>query len=100
MTVPLAEAMRAQELFLRLYKRHSAGCCLHVVLDDGNADDEVVRWTLVNVGGDACKDPAECRELAEILLRMSKTQRLKLGRGYEAAYRDWQLRKGASKEPC
>jgi hypothetical protein len=49
---------------------------LHIVLDDGNVDDSdvmfCVRYALEN-GDD------EGAELARILLKMSRTQRLKLG---------------------
>lgn len=49
-----------------------AGCCLHIVLDDGNLGDENIQY---------CLDHAEhpmCRTLAAMMLRMSKTQRRKV----------------------
>jgi hypothetical protein len=55
-----------------------AGCCLHVVLDDGNVHDDNVRFCIneaVDLGH------PRCEELARLLLRMSRTQRLKLYRG-------------------
>lgn len=62
--------------FRAYYKLNPAWGSLHVVLDDGNIDDATVRW---------CRDWAiehsdpEGAALAEILLRMSKTQRSKIG---------------------
>ncbi len=55
-----------------LHARHSAGCCLHVVLDDGNIDDRSVRFCLDNA------KHVDCKELASILMDMSRTQRKKL----------------------
>ena len=63
-------------LVRELYGRHSAGCCLHVVLDDGNVQDDSVRFCIEWARGRGC---AECERLGEVLLQMSKTQRLKLG---------------------
>jgi hypothetical protein len=67
--LPLARAVYAKPL-------GGAGCCLHIVLDEGNVDDRSV---------DFCLDYArrkghdDCARLAEILRSMSKTQRLKIG---------------------
>jgi hypothetical protein len=70
-TVPeVAPAVRA------LYARSGAGCCLHIVLDDGNVEDSSV---------DFCVRYAQeqghlaCEKLARTLRMMSRTQRLKLG---------------------
>jgi hypothetical protein len=64
-----------------LYDRSLDGCCLHIVLDDGNVDDASVKF---------CMRYAEemvhweCLCLAETLLHMSKTQRTQLSsRAYE-----------------
>ena len=58
-----------------LYARHSAGCCLHIVLDDGNVSTGSVEWCV----GDATERGHEdCVRLAKLLLQMSRTQRLKL----------------------
>lgn len=52
-----------------------AGCCLHIVVDDGNIDDDDVAF---------CVQEAErrehpwCEALARVMLRMSKTQRRKV----------------------
>ena len=64
----------ALPLARQIYERHCAGCCLHVVLDDGNLDDECVRLTI------ASAEHGDCRELAAMLLLMSRTQRAKLSR--------------------
>jgi hypothetical protein len=59
------------------YEEHAAGGTLHIVLDDGNVDDSDVQF---------CIDYARRQGdnagvfLGQILLRMSKTQRLKLHR--------------------
>lgn len=46
MSASLAECLRAHELLLSIYRRHGAGCCWHVVLDDNNADDDSVRFCI------------------------------------------------------
>ena len=63
-------------LVRELYATNSVGCCLHIVLDDGNVNDIHVQ---------ACADSArerghpKCEALARKLLEMSPTQRRKLG---------------------
>lgn len=63
-------------LVRRLYAKNRAGCCLHIVLDDGNVRDADVQFC-VKYAQDA--GHPECEELARALLLMSKTQRLRLG---------------------
>lgn len=51
------------------------GCCLHIVLDDGNFEKEHVEW---------CLNHAEhgiCREVAELLLKLTEEGR-ELAVGY------------------
>ncbi len=66
---------------LPLVQRHyanpggSAGCCLHIVLDDGNLGDEHVIYCVKVAKHKGHKD---CEGLARILFCMSKTQRKKL----------------------
>jgi hypothetical protein len=60
-----------------VYRRHSGGCCLHIVTDDGNVEDEHVTYCLEYAKEQAHPD---CIAAAELLLRMSKTQRLKIYR--------------------
>lgn len=50
---------------------------LHIVLDDGNVDDASVNYCLEHARN---VDDIEGARLAEILLQLSKTQRLKLGK--------------------
>ena len=65
------------EKFRNYCGRDTTGRSLHIVLVDGNLDDKSVLW---------CRDNAadvgdlEGAELAEILLKMSKTQRGKIAR--------------------
>ena len=65
-------------LVRRLYERNPVGCCLHIVLDDGNVEDHSVEFCI-----DQAHDRGheECLELAKILFRMSRTQRRKLAYG-------------------
>ncbi len=57
-----------------LYRRDSAGCCWHSVLDDGNVSDESVAYVVAHLLCGA----TECAALADLLPRMSRTQRRKL----------------------
>jgi hypothetical protein len=57
------------------YDHHSAGCCLHVVLDDGNVADAFMPGTEALARERGHK---ECAELAALLSQMSPTQRRKL----------------------
>ena len=58
-----------------LYMRHPAGCCLHIVLDDGNVDTSSVEFCVNYATKEGHPD---CLYLANLLLQMSRTQRLKL----------------------
>jgi len=79
-TVPeIAPLVRA------LYRsRHGgAGCCLHVVLDDGNVEDSSVEFCILYATE---RGHEFCTALGRALRSMSRTQRLKLGSigyGYE-----------------
>lgn len=55
--------------------RGSCGCCLHIVLDDQNVADDHVRFC---VTGALERQHSLCYGIARCLLKMSKTQRLKL----------------------
>lgn len=68
---PLVKALFASE-------HGSVGGCLHIVLDDGNVQDHDVQFCLDYAKEQGCQ---QCMELAAILLKMSRTQRLKLGVG-------------------
>jgi hypothetical protein len=71
----------AYPLVQKIYERSCVGCCLHVVLDDGNIENDHVQFCLEEAQK---KRHAECLELAEMLLLMSKTQRRKIYSSYEA----------------
>jgi hypothetical protein len=64
-----------------LYEVHPAGCCLHIVLDDGNVQDSNVQFCLDLA---VERGHASCAALAVLLGGMSKTQRTKLARGKRA----------------
>lgn len=55
-------------LIAAIYARNGAGCCLHVITDDGNY--ECVPWALENM------DPthADCREALEMMAQMTESQ--------------------------
>jgi len=64
-------------LVAALYKRNGVGCCLHIVLDDGNVEDHQVEFCIEQ----AKKQKHEnCQFLGELLLKMSQTQRRRLYR--------------------
>jgi hypothetical protein len=69
-----AENIAAYERIAAFTLANPVGCCLHVVLDDGNLDNDSVafcqRWAR-NKGHD------ECIAVADLLARMSRTQRTK-----------------------
>jgi hypothetical protein len=60
-----------------VYDRHTAGCCLHILTDDGNVDDGDAAFCLEQAKQ---QGHADCLAAAELLVRMSKTQRLKVYR--------------------
>lgn len=72
------ELKEAARLVERVYERSLAGCCWHIVLDDGNLTDDCVAscrsWAAL------AEHPA-CIALGPLVERMSKTQRAKLGSG-------------------
>lgn len=69
-----AETLAAYERIRQFNAAHPVGCCLHIVLSDGNVEDHSVA---------SCRDLAiernhpDCVEVAELMLRMSRTQRNK-----------------------
>jgi hypothetical protein len=73
----IADCTAYYPLVYALYRRHAAGCCLHVALDDENVDDHSIRHCLGVARGAA---HADCEALAEVMLEMSVTQRRKLAR--------------------
>jgi hypothetical protein len=63
-----------QPLVKAIYARHGAGCCWHVVLDDGNVGDDSVRFCIQEAQRNNCDC---CKLLIPLMLRASRTQRLK-----------------------
>jgi hypothetical protein len=66
--LPLAQAV---------YRRSSVGCCLHILLDDYNVQSCDAQYCL-----DAARRAghADCLAVAEALMRMTATQRLRLAK--------------------
>lgn len=64
-------------LVLKLYQTYDggAGCCLHIVLDDGNVNDSSVDFCIKCAQDEG---HPECEALARLLRQMSRTQRKKL----------------------
>lgn len=65
-------AKTAVPYIVAIYRDHSAGCCLHIVLDDYNIDDQCVEWCM--------NQPTlcdTCRKCGEILRTLSLTARRK-----------------------
>lgn len=58
-----------------LYEKNAMGCCLHIVLDDGNVEDSSVEFCIKEALEQKHDD---CYALALILLTMTSTQRTKL----------------------
>jgi hypothetical protein len=67
---------RAIELVQSIYSRGCDKGCLHIVLDDDNIKDKSVEFC---IGVAEQAGHADCLELARLLLKLSKTQRIKLG---------------------
>lgn len=67
--VPLARHIYAN--------REGYGCCLHVVLDDNNLEDEFVAGSIELAQK---RGHGDCETLARILLRMTRTQRGRVAR--------------------
>jgi hypothetical protein len=67
-----------QEMIIAIYKLHSSGGALHIVLDDENVENENIKWCINN----SIKELKENKQLyldcANNLLKMSKKQRYKV----------------------
>lgn len=63
------------ERFAGYIRKHPAWSCLHIVLDDGNIGNDSIEFC---IGCAEREGDTEAVELGQLLLRMSKTQRLKL----------------------
>lgn len=77
MTATLSQCIEAHRLKERIYDRHLAGCCWHIVLDDDNLDDDSVRFC-INYANENDEQHADCIAIGPLLLAMSRTQRKKL----------------------
>lgn len=69
-----AEAFKpaAVELVQSIYVRHGAGCCMHIVTDDGNIEDGDVQHCLEFAMKRGCP---ECIALAALLLTIPESLR-------------------------
>lgn len=55
-----------------IYERHCAGCCLHIVTDDGNVEDH---WMPFVIETAKERGHADCLRAASMLAQMTPTQR-------------------------
>lgn len=60
-----------------VYERHCAGCCLHILTDDGNVAQEHADFCLQQAHENG---HADCLAAAQLLVAMSPTQRTKVYR--------------------
>ncbi len=58
-------------LIRAVYKGHGAGCCWHVVFDDGNIDRECIDFCAKEAAARDCKP---CLALARVVGQFSLTQ--------------------------
>jgi hypothetical protein len=63
-----------------VYARHCAGCCAHIILDDGNVEQHHAEFCLAQAQD---RGHADCLALTELLARMTQTQRAKLFKHYD-----------------
>ena len=66
------EGMTLIESIRELYAKGHAGCCLHIVLDDGCTDDDCVRSCMMTA---ADRKHDLCLEIASALLLMDEEAR-------------------------
>lgn len=76
MSEPKPTIPEVLDRFRAYHQQHPTWGCLHIVLDDENVADADVRYCLAYAQHEG---DTEGVALAEILLAMSRTQRLKLG---------------------
>ena len=62
-------------LLQAVYARHCAGCCAHIVTDDGNVEQESAEFCLQRAQE---RGHPDCLALCEALVLMTPTQRHKL----------------------
>jgi hypothetical protein len=82
-----ANKARIIDLIREIYKKHSGGGALHIVLDDGNIETHHIQWCIDNaiLNHEFCtpEDESLYLECAQRLLKMTKGQR---GRAIYAAF--------------
>lgn len=76
MKITEAERVEAVALVKGIYAANCVGCCCHIVLDDGNVKDNHIEYCL-EVAKE--RNHPDCVRMCELLLKMGKTQRLKMG---------------------
>jgi hypothetical protein len=64
-------------LVRKIYEKHAAGCCLHIVTDDDNTENHMVDFCIQRAQEQGHRD---CEEAAVLLRRMSRTQRHRIYR--------------------
>ena len=75
--MPKPTILEVLPLVQAVYARHCAGCCLHIVTDDGNVDQGCAEFCLEQARKSGHVD---CLAAAEQLVLMSPTQRKKIYR--------------------
>ncbi len=55
-----------------IYQRHCAGCCLHIVTDDDNCEEEWMPFVLETA---RTREHPDCLAAAEMLAQMTPAQR-------------------------
>ena len=63
-----------------VYQRHAAGCCLHILTDDGNVEQGHADFCVEQAREQGHDD---CLKAAEMLAKMTKTQRLKVHHAHD-----------------
>ena len=66
---------RAKKMIEQLYNRHSAGCCLHIVTDDGNIADGHVSFCVKYARKE---NHPSCESLAKLIEGMTLLERAHL----------------------
>ena len=67
-----------QEMIIAIYKLHSSGGALHIVLDDENVENENIKWCIDNSIKELKENKKLYLDCANNLLKMSKKQRHKV----------------------
>lgn len=66
-----------------IYAGHGAGCCLHIVTDDGNVEADSVRYCLAQAKK---RQHPECVKVANMLLALKEPQREAIYERYREYY--------------